>query len=169
MGKPITTIELEWYGKKVRLELFDDTDYSKLKPIRQIQAVCFLDDNHLVLYKSGRGNYGFPGGHPESGETWEDTLRRETEEEVEADVINCGPIGYIKETDIMTGDIKYFLRYWADVKLIDRQICDPCDSRRVREVVTLDEAVEKLNWGKNGRVLIELALKAKTALSLNTR
>jgi len=157
MANPINSIKLNWYGKRVRLDLFDSTDYKSLNPIRQVQAVSFVDKDHIVLYKSGRGNYGCPGGHPEDGETWEETLKREVREEVAAEIEECGPIGYIKEINLDTNEIKYFLRYWAKVKLLDEPIDDPCDDARIRVVCSLKEAVEKLNWGKNGEILVNLA------------
>jgi ADP-ribose pyrophosphatase YjhB (NUDIX family) len=158
---PLTSTELDWYGKKVRLDLFDSTEYENLDPIRQVQAVCFVDDTHVVLYKSQRDNYGCPGGHPEKGESWEETLKREVSEEVAGDLLACGPIAYIKETNLDTGNVEYFLRYWARVKLLDKSICDPCDPERTRHIFSLKEAVERLNWGENGKILIDLALKAR--------
>jgi len=159
MDKPLVATEIEWFGKRVRLELFDSINFENLNPITQIQAIAFIDKDHIVLYKSGRGNYGCPGGHPESGESWEETLKRETREEISAEVLKCGPIGYLKETNLETNEIKYFLRYWAHVKLINEPIDDPDDDARERFVFMIDEAKEKLDWGETGQKLIDLAIK----------
>ena len=159
MIKPLTTTEAVWFGENVLLELFDKTDFDDLKPISQIQAVTFVDKDHLVLYKSGRGNYGIPGGGPDGNESWEETLKRETREEIAAKVISCGPLGYIKETMTRTSEVKYLLRYWSLVMLLDEPINDPDDPKRERYIFSIKEGIEKLNWGSNGEVLVKLAKK----------
>ncbi|MEI7690682.1 MAG: NUDIX hydrolase [bacterium] len=158
MDKPLAKTEIDWFGKRVRLELFDSVNLSKLNPITQVQAISFTDKDHIVLYKSGKGNYGCPGGHPESDESWEETLKRETCEEISAEVLKCGPIGYLKETNLETNEIKYFLRYWAYVKLIDEPINDPDDDARERFVFPIEEAKDRLDWGEIGQKLIESAI-----------
>jgi len=159
MDKPLAKTEFDWFGKRIRLELFDSVDFRKLNPITQVQAISFIDKDHLVLYKSGKGNYGCPGGHPELDESWEETLKRETREEISAEVLKCGPIGYLKETNLETNEIKYFLRYWAHVKLIDEPINDPDDGARERFVFYTEEARARLDWGEIGQKLIESAIK----------
>lgn len=157
MKKPISIAQIDWFGKKVILELFNDVKFEKLSPIVQVQAISFIDKGHIVLYKSSRDNYGCPGGHPEGNETWEETLNRETHEEIAAKVLSCGPIGYIKETNLETSEIKYQLRYWSFVELLDEPINDPDDHSRERYVFPLSEALEKLNWGEMGDRLVKLA------------
>jgi len=161
MDKPLTSTELDWFGKKVRLDVFDGTDFSGLSPIVQIQAVSFTDDGHIVLYHAVKDNFGCPGGHPEPGETYEESLRREIREEIAAEMIDCGPIGYIRETNLETDEENYLLRYWANVKLLNEPVNDPCDQGRTRHVFGINEAIEKLNWGKGGEILVNLAEKAR--------
>ena len=46
-----------------------------------------VKDNKILLIKHHRGDYGFPKGHMEYGETEEETAIRETKEETNIDVI----------------------------------------------------------------------------------
>ena len=62
-----------------------------------------------------------------------------------------------KETNLETSEIKYQLRYWSFVELLDEPINDPDDHSRERYVFPLSEALEKLNWGEIGDGLVKLA------------
>jgi ADP-ribose pyrophosphatase YjhB (NUDIX family) len=56
-------------------------------------AVCVAGD--AVVLVSGEGDrWGLPGGRPEPGEDWADTLRREVREEACATVTACRLLGF---------------------------------------------------------------------------
>jgi ADP-ribose pyrophosphatase YjhB (NUDIX family) len=56
-------------------------------------AVCLAGDQ--VVLVSGDGiRWGLPGGRPEPGEDWADTLRREVREEACATVTSCQLLGF---------------------------------------------------------------------------
>ncbi len=155
--KPLVTSKLDWYGEKITLEFFDSVSFERLCPVTQVQAVCFINENKIVLYKSGRGNYGCPGGTIEKGESFEEALAREIHEEVAGKMIVCGRIGYLKETREKSGKVKYLLRYWVKIRLLDEAISDPCDDARSRHVFKPEEAIDKLNWDEMGKLIIERA------------
>jgi len=150
---------LDWKGISYDVELYEADSVEGLHPITQVQAIPFVDDNHIVIYKHIDGYYGLPGGSVESGETFEIALKREVREEIACEVLDCAMIGYMKNIRVGQEKETYQLRYWAKVKLLDEPIADPCGKAVAREVVGLGTAVEKLNWGERGRILIELAAK----------
>jgi 8-oxo-dGTP pyrophosphatase MutT (NUDIX family) len=43
-------------------------------------AFCVTAEGAVVLISQDGARYGWPGGRPEPGESWEQTLRREIEE-----------------------------------------------------------------------------------------
>ncbi len=45
------------------------------------------------------------------------------------------------------------------VNLPDKPVQDPCGKALERIVVPVDEAIQKLNWGKKGEILVPLAVK----------
>lgn len=57
-------------------------------------GVC-LAGNQVVLISDDGRRWDLPAGRPEPGEGWEDTLRREVEEEACATVTDCELLGFI--------------------------------------------------------------------------
>jgi ADP-ribose pyrophosphatase YjhB (NUDIX family) len=56
-------------------------------------AVCVTGDLVVMVTDDGR-RWGLPGGRPEPGEDWADTLRREVAEEACATVNRSRPLGF---------------------------------------------------------------------------
>ncbi|GAB3923529.1 NUDIX domain-containing protein [Larkinella terrae] len=62
-------------------------------------AVLLIENNHLLLmqYRYGEADvYGLPGGNPDKGETLDQTVLRELQEELGVDV-EVGPIAFVGE------------------------------------------------------------------------
>jgi ADP-ribose pyrophosphatase YjhB (NUDIX family) len=59
-------------------------------------GVCISGAGQLVLISEDGQHWGFPGGRPESGESAEDTLRREVWEEACATVISARLLGFAR-------------------------------------------------------------------------
>ncbi len=159
MKKLLHQENLNWKGESHDLELYESDDISDLAFIIQAQAVPFIDENHIVIYKHIDGYYGLPGGTIEPGEKFEEALKREIYEESACNVLDYGLIGYIKDTQLPEDKIKHQLRYWAKVKLLDEPVNDPVGKAIAREVIDIHEANKKLGWGERGEKIIELALK----------
>ncbi len=56
-------------------------------------AVCVTGDQ-VVLVSGDGDRWGLPGGRPEPGEDWSDTLRREVREEACATITDCRLLGF---------------------------------------------------------------------------
>jgi 8-oxo-dGTP pyrophosphatase MutT (NUDIX family) len=66
-----------------------------------VRAVVSRGQNLLMIYSSNVGDYKFPGGGVDNGETHAQALRREVQEECGASITHIGPeIGAVIEYDI---------------------------------------------------------------------
>jgi ADP-ribose pyrophosphatase YjhB (NUDIX family) len=59
-------------------------------------AFCVTADGDVVLISPDGSRWGWPGGRPERGELWEDTLRREMLEEACAEVASARLLGFVR-------------------------------------------------------------------------
>jgi ADP-ribose pyrophosphatase YjhB (NUDIX family) len=59
-------------------------------------AFCVTTDGEVVLISQDGSRWGWPGGRPEPGESWEDTLRREMLEEACATVTGARLLGFVR-------------------------------------------------------------------------
>jgi ADP-ribose pyrophosphatase YjhB (NUDIX family) len=60
------------------------------------QGICVTSGGEIVLVSEDGERWGFPAGRPESGETWEETLRREMLEEACATVLSTRLLGFTR-------------------------------------------------------------------------
>lgn len=163
MPDPIYTETINWKGARHYLELFA-TDIEPAFPISQCHAVPFTSTGEIVLFKHINGYNSLPGGTVDPDEGHIDALTREVYEESACKVTVCGLIGYIKDTNLDTGEIKYQLRYWANVELLNEPVRDPDEKALERLVVSADDMPKQLGWGNKGRVLLELAQAARAKM-----
>ncbi len=59
-------------------------------------AFCLTSDGDVVLISPDGERWGWPGGRPEPGESWEQTLRREISEEACATVTGARLLGFVR-------------------------------------------------------------------------
>jgi ADP-ribose pyrophosphatase YjhB (NUDIX family) len=57
-------------------------------------AICVTRDDRVVLVRADGGKWSLPGGRPDPGESWEETLHREMREEACAVVTGATLLGY---------------------------------------------------------------------------
>lgn len=108
-------------GREIDLEWFESTNYPKDINIAQVVGFCLNKKGEVLIVKNKRG-WSFPGGHPEIGETPEETLSREVSEESYVTIKNSRFLGYIDATDPKNQSIegkRYIqLRYLAKIKKV---------------------------------------------------
>ena len=59
-------------------------------------ALCFTRDGAVVLISPDGERWGWPGGRPEPGESWEQVLRRAIAEEARATVTEARLPGFVR-------------------------------------------------------------------------
>ena len=59
-------------------------------------AFCVTAGNEVVLISTDGSRWGWPGGRPEPGESWQDTLTREMLEEACARVTSARLLGFVR-------------------------------------------------------------------------
>lgn len=88
--------------------------------VTQASAVCFTVDGKVLLVSKDGENWQLPGGHLEEGETPEEAVVREIEEEACVVVMELGYLGAqeVHDPDDPEGKgVYYQTRFWARVKL----------------------------------------------------
>jgi len=73
--------------------------------ISQVSAFCVNDKNEILIIKNKHG-WGLPGGHPENGESIEETLRREIKEESDCLISDFELLGYVEVLDPQNDSIE---------------------------------------------------------------
>lgn len=132
---------------------FDDLPYGEC---RQVRAACFCGDKLVI--GSHQGEWGLIGGTIEAGETFEQTLAREIQEESNMKVLTSKPIGYQKMTDTRDGSHVYQLRYLCTAEPYGPFVSDPADS--IIEIKLIDPNVYRqyFDWGEIGERIISRAV-----------
>ncbi len=149
-GKNITTIF--WH---------ETSDFSNMKNVSQCYGVCF-DKKGKILIVKNKGKWSLPGGTPEKGETFEQTLIREVDEEADVDIINIRPIGYNKIDEIKNGKkyVFYQLRFITKISKIKKQTLDPATNTQFeRKFINPKDLLSYTHWGKTGEAMIKRALR----------
>ena len=112
-------------------------------------AFCVTADGGVVLISTDRTRWGWPGGRPERGESWEDTLRREMLEEACAVVTGARLLGFVRGS-CLTGPEQGLVlvrSIWrAEVRLLSWQ---PQHEIPFRRVVPAGELAGQL-WMEDG-------------------
>lgn len=131
------------------------------------EAICMIDDEQTVIVKNTTGRLNTPGGHPEPGETSEETMIREVREEAVAEVTSWQLIAYARSECLegeRTGHVMVRDMYVARVELLPWE--QPGFEIVERQVVPLNElaAIMSADWPGLDAFSIELVNLAEEAL-----
>jgi ADP-ribose pyrophosphatase YjhB (NUDIX family) len=99
-----------------------------LSPIMQASGVCFDDQGRVLLLRQEGKAWNLPGGHPEAGESLEQTLEREVYEETTVKIGKRELIGYQEaiEDGVTT---RYQARFACLVERVDSLQPDPAKGK----------------------------------------
>ena len=154
-------------GVAYRLEYHDADSFADLdyKRCRQVYGVCLCGDKMVIGFGGQKQGWGLIGGTVEAGETFEQTLVREVQEESNMKVLACLPIGYQKVIDSRDNSHIYQLRYACAVEPLGPFVADPAAG--VTKIKLIDPADYKryFDWGEIGERIIARAMELKSCLS----
>jgi len=154
-GKSGVTYEMSYKDA----DSFGDLNHSKC---RQAYGVCFCEDKMVIGFGGKKQDWGLIGGTIEPGETFEETLKREIQEESNMEVIRALPVGY----QTRDGNYVYQLRYACIVRPYGPFISDPAGSITEIKLINPAEYKQYFDWGKIGERIIQRALDLKPNLNI---
>ena len=156
---------ITWAGQEYEMEWFDNTDFSKLDNITQVYGVLFNGEKLVIIRPTKERGWRLPGGGIEKGETFEECLIREADEEADIEIDSLVPIGYIKVVPISDNcekGVHYLLRYIGKITKIHDQTEDIAEGLvNDRKFIDCKEFKDYCDWGKMGEILIEKVKESK--------
>lgn len=153
-------------GVGYRFEYSDTDSFDNLPKelVRQAYGVCFYENKMVIGYGGQKKNWGLIGGTIEEGETFEQTLTREIQEESNMEVFLAKPIGYQKMIRVDDNSFVYQLRYVCTVKPYGPFISDPAGSITEIKLINPHDYKKYFDWGKIGDRIIQRAMELKENL-----
>lgn len=135
--------------------------------ITQASGLCFTNDGLIILIAGEEGTWSLPGGHPEPGETIEQTLVREVREEACAVVEHLAYLGaqQVDDPSAPTGLTRYYqTRFWARVHL---EPFHPQFEILHRTLAPPKNFLSQLSWGhtKIAQALFAIAIEQERVFS----
>jgi 8-oxo-dGTP pyrophosphatase MutT (NUDIX family) len=152
---------VEYIFEYTDVDSFDDLPKDRC---RQTYGVCFCGDQIVIGYSVGRKEWGLIGGTIEEGETFEQTLKREIQEESNMEVLAEIPIGVQKVTDTRDGTFVYQLRFACKAVPHGPFVTDPLGDIVEIKLVNPADIKQYFDWGEIGDRIVERALELKERL-----
>lgn len=137
---------VEFGGKKYLVEWVPGAPVPASDRITQVSAICVTAAGQVVLVSADGKSWGLPGGHPEPGESPEETLKREVREEACCTVERAEYLGYQKCTPEGRMKPDCQLRYKCLVKL---DTFRPRHEIGRRKEVPPKDFLATMDWGKS--------------------
>ena len=152
---------VEYIFEYTDADSFDDLDINKCT---QTYGVCFHGDKIVIGHNGKKKNWGLIGGTIEKGETLEQTLVREIQEESNMEVLSVLPVGVQKVIDTRDSSFCYQLRYVCSVQPYGPFVSDPADTVTEIKLIDPEDYKQYFDWGSIGDRIMERALELKVNL-----
>jgi len=153
---------VNWRNQIYELNWNDDINFKNLDNVTQVYGFLFDKDNNLLIVNPKR-SWRLPGGKPEDGESYEDTLVRESEEEADVEIGDLIPIGFIKavpKSNNCEKGIHYQLRFVGRIKKIKPQTIDVAEGLiNERKFIKPENFLKYCDWGDFGKAQLNIALQ----------
>ena len=156
-----------WYYKGVKLHTtWHETDKLPKIAYTQVYPIAFNKSGKVMVARKLRTKvWNLPGGTPEYGETFEETVIREADEEASIDISHIKLLGY-SDTQVPKNRAgirpgrHVQLRCFAMIDKINPRKPDPDGGViRVRKLIDVKDFSEYIRWHGVGRAIIKAALK----------
>ncbi len=152
-------------GVTVTMTWIKDDNLEKYKPATQVYGIVFNKKGEiLVAREKSTEKWQIPGGKPEKGESIENSLRRELEEEVDVKVKNVFPLGAQKvefpgNSNKAEGELYYQLRFVVILDKLLPQTIDPASGNTwERKFVKIEQITDYIKWGEIGNAMFSDAI-----------
>ncbi len=135
----------------------DSFDHLLSMKVTQAYGVCFYRDKLLVVYNKKKNFWTPAGGSIEKGETFEECLKREIQEESNMKILSFAPIGY-QEVNF-DGKIFNQLRYVCNIEPYGDFVADPCGDVTEIKLIDPKDYKQYFDWGEIGDHIVKRALE----------
>ncbi len=142
---------------------FGSLDYSKCQ---QTYGVCFYGDKLVIGFGGRKHDWGLIGGTIEKGESFEETLLREIQEESNMKVLLAKPIGYQKVIDTRDNTFIYQLRYACLVEPYGPFVSDPAGGVTEIKLINPADIKKYFDWGEIMDRMLESAVEVLSNIDL---
>lgn len=128
---------------------------------RQVYVIGGIDGKVPVVHYATGDDDNLPGGKVEPGESVDECIVREMQEELNCKVLSWRPLGYqaVYGSD---GEVSYQLRVSAKLRPIGEFEQDTGGSVIGHSLVVLDKLNEHIKYGAVGDRMVELARQLQT-------
>ena len=135
----------------------DSFDQLPQEKVTQCYSTAFCGDKMVLVHNGKKDTWGLVGGTVEEGETLEETLVREIQEESNMKVLEIRPIGYQKVTNLDDDDKEdyYQVRWFALVEPYGPFVSDPDDGIDKIALVAPQDYKEYFDWGEIGDAIVD--------------
>lgn len=151
-----------WKGVTVTNTWIKSSKIEKYNPVTQVYGIIFNEKKEILVCREDENSrWLIPGGHPEEGETFEETLNREVLEEADAEVEDIQPLGVFKvEFSDDPKKVIYQSRFVAKLKKLNPQTEDPSSKKTwERKFVPAEKISEYVKWGEAGDAMFKDAIE----------
>lgn len=159
------TTDLPWLPQNTQLTLYKTTELPALELITSVHVFCFIEGKALFVRHETR-DWDIPGGHIDPGETPEQALKREAQEEASAR-IHEPRLFAVNEISI-TEPYPEGYQYPMPKSYQLFYICDSCELEEFSAEFETSERTlvdpfesSKIDWVRRNSALWKLALAEK--------
>jgi len=130
----------------------------------QMSCICSDGSGKVLVVSNKPGKWGIPGGHPEEGESMEETVRREVLEEACIELEDVKLLGVMKihfkdNPNKSEGDDFLQARFVGKIdKILDSKIDEATGTSFERKFIDPSEFAEYVKWPE-AQELLDLAFK----------